>query len=79
MGQAALPGLRRCQELFRLGESGRRLRNLLKRVREEGQDLVEYGLRLALVAMAAIVSMKTLANRISNVFSRAAMNLTSTS
>ena len=54
--------------------------DLLKRLKEEdGQDLVEYGLLLALIALAAIVSMKTLANGISNVFSRTATNLTSTS
>jgi len=44
---------------------------------EEGQDLVEYGLLLLLVALVAITSMKTLGGIISNVFSSAASNLTS--
>ncbi|MBZ5670476.1 MAG: Flp family type IVb pilin [Acidobacteriia bacterium] len=54
------------------------MKNLLKRLwrEEEGQDLVEYGLLLALVALAALASMKTLANAISNVFSNAAGNMT---
>jgi pilus assembly protein Flp/PilA len=57
------------------------MKNLLKRLwlEEQGQDLVEYGLLLALIALAAITSMKTLANTISNVFSNAALNLTSSS
>jgi len=45
---------------------------------EAGQDLTEYALLLVLIALAAIVSMKTLANAISNVFSNAATNLTTT-
>jgi pilus assembly protein Flp/PilA len=52
---------------------------MLRLWREEaGQDLTEYALLLVLIALAAIVSMKTLANAISNVFSNAATNLTST-
>jgi pilus assembly protein Flp/PilA len=43
---------------------------------ESGQDLVEYGLLLALVAVAAISSMKTVASAISKVFAAAATNLT---
>jgi len=56
----------------------KRMKNLLKRLwlEEEGQDLVEYGLLLALVALAAITSMKTLASAISGVFSSASANLT---
>jgi len=56
----------------------RRMKNLLNRLWEEeaGQDLVEYGLLLALVAVVAITSLKTVANAISNVFSAAAGNLT---
>ncbi|HEV2426115.1 MAG TPA: Flp family type IVb pilin [Terriglobia bacterium] len=42
---------------------------------EAGQDLTEYGLLLVLVALAAIVSMSTLANGIEDVFSTAAANL----
>jgi pilus assembly protein Flp/PilA len=54
------------------------MRTLLSRLwsEESGQDLVEYGLLISLVAVAAIASMKTLANAISNVFSAAVGNLT---
>jgi pilus assembly protein Flp/PilA len=44
---------------------------------EEGQDLVEYGLLLVLVSLAAIASMGTLATAINNAFSSAASNLSS--
>jgi pilus assembly protein Flp/PilA len=43
------------------------LRNLL--VREEGQDLVEYALIVALIALAATAGMNTLATDVSNAFS----------
>jgi len=36
--------------------------------REEGQDLVEYALVVALIALGATVSMKTLASAISTAF-----------
>ncbi len=36
--------------------------------REEGQDLVEYALVIALVSIAAVASLKTLATAIVNVF-----------
>jgi pilus assembly protein Flp/PilA len=42
---------------------------------EEGQDLTEYGLLLALVALAAIAAMKGLASGISAVFSTASSSL----
>ncbi len=42
---------------------------------ESGQDLTEYALLLVLIALAAVTSMKTLANTINNVFSNAASNL----
>ncbi|HUY12630.1 MAG TPA: Flp family type IVb pilin [Terriglobia bacterium] len=45
---------------------------------EEGQDLVEYALLLALLALAAIATLGTLASTIKNVFSNAAKNLTTT-
>ena len=45
---------------------------------EEGQDLVEYGLLLFLVALAAVPSMQGLASALSTVFSSAATSLTST-
>jgi pilus assembly protein Flp/PilA len=44
---------------------------------EEGQDLVEYGLLLLLVALVAVTSMKVISGAISNIFSSAAANLTS--
>jgi pilus assembly protein Flp/PilA len=43
------------------------LRNLL--VRDEGQDLVEYALIVALIALAATAGMNTLATDLSNAFS----------
>jgi pilus assembly protein Flp/PilA len=36
--------------------------------REDGQDLVEYALVVALIALGATASMKTLATAISNAF-----------
>jgi pilus assembly protein Flp/PilA len=35
---------------------------------EEGQDLIEYALVVALIAFAAVTSMKTLATDINNAF-----------
>lgn len=52
-----------------------KLQNLLNR--EEGQDLVEYALVVALIAFAAIVGMKTLANDINNAFSSIGSTLVS--
>jgi len=46
---------------------------------EEGQDLVEYGLLLVLIALGAIASMGALSKAVSNVFSNAAVNLTTAS
>ena len=43
---------------------------------ESGQDLVEYALVLALIALAATVSMKTLANVIGNAFTAVGTKLT---
>jgi pilus assembly protein Flp/PilA len=37
-------------------------------MQEEGQDLIEYALVVALIAFAAVTSMKTLANDINAVF-----------
>jgi pilus assembly protein Flp/PilA len=45
---------------------------------EEGQDLVEYGLLVVLISLFAVVAMKGLANGISNAFSNASAQLTST-
>lgn len=46
---------------------------------EEGQDLVEYALLVVLVALGAVVAMRTLASAISDAFSNAAANLTGSS
>jgi pilus assembly protein Flp/PilA len=44
---------------------------LLDFVRDEsGQDLIEYGLILGVLALALIASMNTLANSISNFFNK---------
>lgn len=44
--------------------------------REEGQDLVEYALVVALIAFAAVGTMHTLANDINNAFGTIGNNLT---
>ena len=51
-----------------------RLRNLV--AREEGQDLVEYALTVALIAFGAIAGMGFLAKGINNAFSGIATTLT---
>ena len=51
------------------------VRNLIEH--EEGQDLVEYALVVALIAFGAIVSMKFLATGINTAFSDIAATLTS--
>lgn len=55
------------------------MKNLVRRLwkEEEGQDLVEYALLVVLVALGAVVAMRTLASAISNAFSSAAANMTS--
>jgi len=50
------------------------LRNLV--VHEEGQDLVEYALVVALIAFGAIAGMSQLATGINNAFSGIATTLT---
>lgn len=52
-----------------------RLRDLL--AREEGQDLVEYALVVALIAFGAIAGMQFLATGINQAFSGIATTLTS--
>ncbi len=49
------------------------MKNLLKRLwqEEEGQDLVEYGLLVVLVALAAMAGMNTLAGDINAMFTSA--------
>ena len=46
-------------------------------VREDGQDLVEYALIVALIALAATAGMNTLATDISNAFSSIGSTITS--
>lgn len=45
----------------------RTLRSLLRD--ESGQDLIEYALVAAIIALAAVAAMSTLANNITNAFS----------
>jgi pilus assembly protein Flp/PilA len=53
------------------------MKNLLKLLWQEqkGQDLTEYALLLALIALGAITSMKTIAGVINNLFANAASNI----
>jgi pilus assembly protein Flp/PilA len=51
------------------------LKNLLQD--ESGQDLIEYALVAALIALGAIVSMQGLASGLSTAFSKISSNLTS--
>jgi pilus assembly protein Flp/PilA len=44
---------------------------------EEGQDLIEYALLAALIALAAVVTMQTLATDINSVFASIGTDLTS--
>ncbi|HEV2387929.1 MAG TPA: Flp family type IVb pilin [Candidatus Acidoferrales bacterium] len=55
------------------------MKNLLHRLwqEEQGQDLVEYALLVVLVALGAVVAMKSLGSAISDAFSSASANLTS--
>lgn len=54
--------------------------NLLKRLwkEEEGQDLIEYALLVALVALAATAGMRQLATAINNEFIALGASLTAT-
>ena len=53
------------------------MKNLLKRLwrEEDGQDLVEYGLLVVLVALAAMVGMNSLAAAINATFGKAGNTL----
>jgi pilus assembly protein Flp/PilA len=51
------------------------LRNLLRD--ESGQDLIEYALVAAIIALAAVAGMSTLATNISNAFSAVGSKLSS--
>lgn len=67
------------EEVYSVGfqSEGSEMNNLVRRLwhEEEGQDLTEYALLLALIALGAIGAMKTIAATINNVFSNAAGNL----
>jgi len=54
------------------------MKSLLRRLwrEEEGQDLVEYGLLLILIALAALAAIGPIGTAVSKVFSGAASNLT---
>jgi pilus assembly protein Flp/PilA len=56
-----------------------RMLEVLRRLHKEesGQDLIEYALVAALIAFAAVATMKTLAATINNVFSIIGSNLNS--
>jgi pilus assembly protein Flp/PilA len=53
------------------------MKSLLKRlwIEEEGQDLTEYALLLALIALGAILAMNSVASAINGVFQNAATKL----
>lgn len=55
--------------------------NLMKRLwqEEEGQDLVEYGLLLVLIALVAIASVTAVGSNINKIFNNAASITTSAS
>ena len=61
--------------MTRLNSSYLQIRNLV--VREEGQDLVEYALVVALIAFGAITGMGLLATGLNRAFSQIALTLTS--
>ncbi len=44
---------------------------------ESGQDLIEYALVAAIIALAAVAAMTTLASNISNAFSKVGSQLSS--
>ncbi len=54
------------------------MKKLLSRLwrEQQGQDLVEYALLLVLIALIAVASITTVGQAVSNAFSNAAANLT---
>ena len=56
------------------------MKTLLRRLwkEEEGQDLTEYALLIVLIALGSVAAMSNLATAISQAFSTASVNLTST-
>ena len=59
---------------FKLWKLRNKLHNLI--AGEEGQDLIEYALVVALIAFAATVGMSTLAQDINNAFIKIGTSLT---
>ncbi len=57
------------------------MRKLMRQLwqEEDGQDLIEYALLVALIALALIVSVNGVTSAVSSVFSSAATSLTGTS
>ena len=55
------------------------MRSFLVRVwkDEEGQDLIEYGLLLVFIALVAVASLGSIKSAVVNIFSGAAVNMTS--
>jgi pilus assembly protein Flp/PilA len=51
--------------------------NFLKKLwkDEEGQDLIEYGLLLTLIALVCIASLNTISNAVKDMFSNAVVSL----
>jgi pilus assembly protein Flp/PilA len=65
---------------FQIGKENNDMKNLLRRLwrEEEGQDLIEYALLVALVALAAVTGMQGLATAINKEFLALGSSLTST-
>jgi pilus assembly protein Flp/PilA len=61
--------------ILKLYVKGRSLKNILQD--EEGQDLIEYALVVALIALGAVAGMGTLANGINAAFGTVATRLAS--
>jgi pilus assembly protein Flp/PilA len=59
---------------FELWKLYSKIQNLMQR--EEGQDLIEYALVVALIAFAATAGMGTLANNINTAFTNIGSTLT---
>ena len=75
--EVVVPSLKRPELLSEVNGRTRLLARLWRE--DEGQDLIEYGLLVALLALSAIAALGPLAAAISTVFSSAAGNLTSNS
>jgi pilus assembly protein Flp/PilA len=56
---------------------GEMMKNLFTRFvsEEEGQDLIEYSLLAALIAVASIAAMNTLSTKINNIFAKIGSSL----